>query len=306
MVTQHIVSIGWWSLGVILLWRSAYGQVVVPLGASEAELWRRAQVSALEQARQKADGQVAVELECQWRWLQAWQPGTLGEQPLLARDDLPKYHPEPALDPQGMVAELRERLLGSEAKPTIADTRRLKGLLEEHGDDWGVRQLHLQWLDQPVYRKQYADQIADAAQYLAERLAVDVDQDERVKWAAAWAWYRCGRALAYRELPDVVADRPLPDSDAHDGRLRYVWQQLRDLVGEDRPEFVLLQIRMLRRDGFLGQALVKLEEFGRAVDRKWLLKKRRDLLRELHWEWPATEAASVLEARFPEFAEQAN
>ena len=67
------------------------------------------------------------------------------------------------LDPQGLAGELRERLLGPEASPTVEDTAELKKLLAAHGDDLGVRQLHLHWLDQAPYRKLYPQEIADAA-----------------------------------------------------------------------------------------------------------------------------------------------
>ncbi|RMF45334.1 MAG: hypothetical protein D6753_00375, partial [Planctomycetota bacterium] len=108
--------------------------------------------------------------------------------------------------------------------------------------------------------------------------------------------------LAYRELADVVAARPIADPDAHDARLRRTWERLVQTIGRPRPEFVLLEIRMLRRDGQFGQALELLEEFGAAVDRKWLLKKRRDLLRELEWQPAAREAAVVFAAQYPELA----
>ena len=53
--------------------------------------------------------------------------------------------------------------MGPKAKPTSADTEKLRAALEKLPSDIGLRQLQLHWLDQPQYREEYPAEIADAA-----------------------------------------------------------------------------------------------------------------------------------------------
>ena len=53
---------------------------------------------------------------------------------------------------------------------------------------------------------------------------------------------------------------------------------------------------MKRRDGRWGEALMLLERFRWAIDSKWYLKKRRDILEQLGWEPAYRQAADAYAA----------
>ena len=112
-----------------------------------------------------------------------------------------------------------------------------------------------------------------------------------LRWSLAHARYRRARALAYRELPEVLESMPIEDDAQYERQLREAHQRLRRTFDEPQKEFVLLEVRMLRRQGNRGQALQKLERFRSVIEPKWYLKKRRDLLEELQWEPAYAEAA---------------
>ena len=266
--------------------------------------WKASQVESLQ--AQLADPAVAdalkSELQAQLKWLEAWEPGGLSEQPLWEGTPQVKRWEEPSLDPTGLTTELRERLLGAGATPTAGDTQELKALLAEHPEDLGVRQLHLHWLDQAQYRKLYAPAIAEAAAKVLSLLSSQTEPDPQTERARAFCLYRRGHALVYRELPEALAQRPMDEVEhrRNSAELVGVYRELKALVPEQRPEFILLDARMLRRDHWNGRALVMLEDFGGQISPQWFLKKRRDILRELGWDGPAAEAAAVYQAKFPE------
>ena len=265
--------------------------------------WKQAQIDILEsQLEGQESGPLRKEIESQVKWLKLWQPNKLSPQSIWGQKASKNIVSEPILDPQKRAAQLRQRLLGKNARPTANDTKQLESLLKQYPKDIGVRQLHLHWLDQIQYRKDYADDIANVCDRLIVLLdaAPGYDQSRELKRAKAFCLYRKGRALAYRELPDVVAKKPIDNPVEHGSRLQATYQELIDLVGFGRPEFVLLDIRMLRRDNWQGRALALLEENGRNITQKWYLKKRRDLLTELGWEKPAQEAAAIYEDEYPD------
>jgi hypothetical protein len=277
------------------------GQLTVLSAGNRVVEWKKTQLDVLREQlkEQPTEGALRLELEAQVKWLEAWEPKTLALEPLWKSPATRGGYIEPSLDPNNRATVLRERLLGKEAKPTRRDTAQLEKLLAAYPSDIGVRQLHLHWLDQLQYRKQYADEIAEAAQRLIGLLELTQPQSREVQMATVFCLYRRGRALAYRELPDVVAKEPIADPEKHSAALLGTYSRLISMVGEDQPEFVLLQIRMLRRDRWYGRALSLLESNGSLIDRKWFLKKRRDLLRNLGWQEAAKEAAAVYAEEFP-------
>lgn len=120
-----------------------------------------------------------------------------------------------------------------------------------------------------------------------------------IAWAIAYTRYRLGRALAYRELPEVREAWPISDPDRYEDELNDVFERLAEQTKGNRREFILLQDRMFRRAGKKGRALELLEANRRSIDPKWYLKKRRDLLQELGWDPPYREAAQLyLEAGY--------
>ena len=288
---------------IVVAANSASAQLNVLSKGNPASDWRKGQLEQL--AKQLADeaveGPLREELQAQQKWLEAWLPGKLTDQPMWEAD-VASGPPitEPVLDPQGSAAELRERLLGESAQPTTAETDQLQRLLAEHPRDVGLRQLQLQWLDQPQYRKLFPDEIADTARLLVELLDEVQPASSQVQQVRQFCLYRQCRALIYRELPEVLKEKPLVDPQQHESALIGAYRQLVEAAGTGRPEFILVEIRMLRREGFFGRGLVLLTDHGRQIDHKWFLKKRRDLLREMGWELPAREAAAVYAAKFPD------
>ena len=105
--------------------------------------------------------------------------------------------------------------------------------------------------------------------------------------------------MAYRELPVVRERWPISNPDHYQEQLAAVYQRLTNQTNRSRPEFILLEDRMLRRSGKKGRALELLEANRQSIEPKWYLKKRRDLLQELGWEPAYQEAARLyLEAGF--------
>ena len=283
---------------------TARAQLTVLSSGDATVAWRDAQMSELaEQLSLKSlPEDVRPELAAQLRWLKAWSPGQLTDSPLWEpAESTPQPVAEPIVDPRELAGELRRRLMGPKAKPRAADTTALEELLKQHPDDIGVRQLHLHWLDQKQYRKTYPAEIAEAALKLASMLELAKPQQENYALARAYTLYQRARALAYRELPDVVEKQPIENKGKFEAELIGAYQQLKSVAGE-RAEFILIDVRMLRRDGRYGRALEMLVDHGRYIDKQWFLKKRRDLLRELGWTLPAKEAQAIYAAAFPEEA----
>jgi hypothetical protein len=287
----------------VLVSDSVRGQVSVLSAGNPAREWRTTQLEILKQQLQDkaVDGAFREELLAQQKWLNAWKPGGLGEEPLWpAPADLKKPAEEPVVDPAELAADLREKLFGAGAKPTVADTTALQELLAAHSGDIGVRQLHLHWLDQKQYRKTYPREIADAALRLFGLLEQVKPQSKEIQQAKAFCLYRRVRALAYRELPEVVKAQPIEDPKEFEAELLGAYSQLTKLGGKERSEFILIEVRMLRRDRFYGRALQQLTDHAQQIDRQWFLKKQRDLLQELGWEFPAKEAAAVYAKAYPQ------
>lgn len=283
----------------------AMGQLTILSRGDTDQKWREAQVALLQQqlASGTVKGELKQELEEQLKWLSKWSPGKLTDGPLLPSEKPAERLVEPILDPEKSASKLRERLFGENAKPTSRDTQQLEKALSENPGDVGIRQLHLHWLDQKQYRKIYPDEIAEAAIRLVGLLDQLKPQTPEVQRAKAYCLYRRGRALAYRELPEVVAEKPIDDEARHEAELLGAYAQLTSLAGAGRPEFILLDIRMLRRDHWYGRALSLLEQHGEVIERQWFMKKRRDLLKELNWEKPAAEANALYVAAFPDAAD---
>lgn len=284
----------------------ARSQLSLLSSGNPAKEWRTTQLAQLDQQLDDGaiQGALRQELLAQKRWLASWTPGSLSEQPQWEPpESMAPKQAEPIVDPEGRAAELRERLFGEQAHPTIKDTQKLQSLLLEYPEDIGLRQLHLQWLDQRQYRKTYPVEISDTALQLFAMLGQLSSEEENIQVAQAYCLYRRTRALAYRELPDVVTKKPIEDPEKFEGELIGAYNQLISVAGAGRPEFILVEIRMLRRDRFYGRALVLLTDYAEHVEPEWFLKKRRDLLRELGWEAPAKEAAAIYAEAFPQAAE---
>ncbi len=283
---------------------AAQAQLTVLSQGNKQVQWRSSQLAVLQQqlSDPKLTGDLKAELQSQAKWLNAWKPGTLSNEPLWSTKPISKLLVEPEVDPTGKAGKLRERLLGENAKPTAEDTADLQKLLAQNDNDLGVRQLHLHWLDQSQYRKLYPQEIADSSAKVLALLDAVAKPDQKIALARVFCLYRRGRALVYRELPDLLAEKPMTEEEVekHEAELVGVYRQLKTLVPEVRPEFVLLDIRLLRHDRWNGRALALLEDFASQLNQMWYLRTRRDILRDLGWEGPAKEATDIYAAAFPE------
>ena len=287
---------------------ACHAQIRVLSAGSPGVEWQSTQLELLKSqlADETVTGPLREELEAQHQWLEHWKPGTMTDKPAWDSKLRVELKPEPIVDPNKLATALRQRLLGPQAQPTVRDTEALEAHLSKYPDDVGVRQLHLHWLDQKQYRKQYAEEIADASIRLAGLLEQLKPQTEEMRRAIAYCLYRRARALVYRELPDVIAKNPLKDPEEHHAVLMGAYHQLEEYTGGSRPEFILLDVRMLRKDHYYGRALRLLTNYAAVIERQWFLKKRRDLLKELGWQLPYQEAAKVYADAYPEAAAEEN
>lgn len=282
---------------------AAQFELLTPPGAAAGAAWKSAQLESIDRQLLAAKDTLRSELLAQKKWLSAWRPGSLTNSPVWAAPKnvtSQKAWQEPVIDPSGLAAPLRARLLGPEAKPTERDTDALTSALQKKPNDLGLRQLNLHWIDQYQFRKQYSESIRISADGLAKLISqseIPVDKEGNdLRLARAFALYRKVRAIAYRGLPEVTKEKPIENPDEYDAQLRAAFAELVIVAGTGRSEFILIEIRMARRDMQLGTALAKLEDYGETISRKWLLKKRRDILRELGWTSPADEAAKLFAA----------
>ncbi len=137
----------------------------------------------------------------------------------------------------------------------------------------------LRRLDHPVHRKRHLPEIEATADRL---LAFLSKSDSANRPLLAEVLYRKGRAIAYRDLPDVRAVHPVDDPAALQKRFEACYRRLAELVDMTQPAWILLAVRRERRRGCPGRALELLEQYRRTHPNPvWYLKKRTDLLNEL-------------------------
>lgn len=245
---------------------------------SYAKAWKQSQLTEIENELAAAPDQAArSELRARKSWLRAWQPGQM--------DRLDAFKPrQQQLRSEPDLTDLRGQIPGS-AQPALEKAIELRQRIER--------------LDAIDVRKENLHETVAVSEEFVRALesipgdALDANDRDKWRWAIAFARYRQARALGYQELPDVVQRQPIEDPEGLDRRLRQVYGELRSLFEDSQPEFVLLDVRMLRRDQQYGRALQLLERHRATIDGKWYLKKRRDLLEELDWIPPWKEAAAI-------------
>ena len=121
------------------------------------------------------------------------------------------------------------------------------------------------------------------------------------------AFYRKGRALAYRELPDVVDKHPIEDQAALDETFEANFQRLACWVDTMEEDYYLLHIRRDRRRSRYGSAIKLLNKHmdDASPPSRLQHKKRRDLYELLGWDdWRAYEHKWMLIGypdEYPEF-----
>ncbi len=269
-----------------------------------AAVWRTAQIASLESqlTNQNLDSRLKTELSAQREWLKNWQPGKLSGNSLTSTSNpSPNSVAEPTIDPSSNARQLRQRLFGPNAHPTVRDTEELQKLLNSHDQDVGLRQLHLHWLDQPQYRIEYRRDIVEACDRLVTILAGQ-PQSAQVKWATAYACFRRSRI---RMLPIVGGESqkktPNQTIDSYD-QLRSDHDEIVKLIGRGHIPFASLEIAIMRQDGWYGQALGLLERASQTITKQEFLRLRLELLQKLRWPEPAKEIERLFE--IPERAEQ--
>lgn len=272
-------------------------------GIPEDDSASRWQVSQLAELETKlADPTLAKsdrkEIVARKQWLSQWNVAGL---PSLPRKNskLPQRRAEPILVSK-VSAEIRERLSWDQPDSDETDLEILKQALAQHPDDLALQQLHLHWLDLPIRRKLNLNGVEIAARRLLDSIrGMELLNRKKNRLVKEFVMYRRARALAYRELPEVVRHSPIDDPEELNREILAAYQALMDFSGSGRSEFILLEIRILRRAGDFGQALALVEKYGSVIPQKWYLKKRRDLLKELEWERPQAQAAKIYAAKFP-------
>lgn len=286
------------AINLLALSSAAVGQLSVLSSGDPNSQWKATQLQLIEQqlSDQAVKGPLRKELEAQKQWLSQWNSGELKDGPWMQQREAASRTPEPIIDPDQTATALRDKLLGKSSKPTAKETTELQALLVKHPEDVGVLQLYLHWIDQKQYRNDYAERIVETATKLATRLEAVEKQTDETRMARAYCYYRAARALIHMESPQMQAKQAIKDAQQHESQLLGLYNQLGELVGHDRPEFILIEVRMLRRDNWNGQALIMLEQNAEILDRSWYLAHRRDLLSDLGWSMPAKEAEAVAEA----------
>lgn len=262
--------------------------------------WKIEKLDAIaEELNSKAlTGKQRYERQSQQRWLGRWTPGEMKIKP-AAVEGLPKARKEPIFD-SPLASQFRKQLNWDQIDQDVNQQKRLEQAISQHPDDLGLRQLQLHWLDLPLRRKLHLKQVVDSADRLIEMLQSDDESLPKHRLALEFVRYRKGRALAYRELPDVVEHTPIENPEKLNQQIATAFDDLIQNSGRGKPEFILLEIRMLRRDQQYGSALEGVERYGSTIQPKWYLKKRRDLLKLLEWRVPYEEAARLYAEQFPE------
>lgn len=142
---------------------------------------------------------------------------------------------------------------------SLTDTEfeaRYRELVVERGpEDLELLRGRLEWLDR-VRRKLHLGSVIEAADSILtltrgkpDVLELHID-----------TLYRKGRALAYQELPDVLAHTPIPDPRSHQAEFEKTFEELSSLVDTTDREYFLLHVRHLRRQGHYGLAMELLRE----------------------------------------------
>ena len=286
---------------VILASNFCQAQTEATVESDTATIWKTSKLNELDcQLEIETDKQSSrSEIQARKEWLSKWVAGSMTLRPKIT-GSLPKARQEPVLNSK-LATEYRKRLNWKSTELDKFDFQVLQQALAEHPNDIGLKQLHLHWMDHPIRRKAFLPQINDAAIILIRSLKAQNKPDPDItRLATEFTLYRRGRAFAYRELPDVVKQTPIHDPKQLNRDIDSAFRDLTDASGTGRPEFILFEIRMLRRAGSFGTALSLLEKYGTTIKPQWYLKKRRDLLKELGWKLPYSEAARIYEKEFPQ------
>ena len=281
---------GW--IVVLALASLAIASTAAEPNETDAKNWRSQQLATLADQIQNADSDdERLEYVARQSWLRRWKPGRMSPTPADVSVDSEQSGAERA------ESELiEEPLLETLVKPAEIEPNVWLQMID--------LQTRLLSVDNDEQRKENLQTTIGLAKQLEQVLSDQFPAESQqlttpTAWVVAYTRYRLGRALAYRELPTVSERWPISNPDEYEEQLTAAYQRLVKQANRDRPEFILLQDRMLRRADKKGQALELLEASQQSIDPKWYLKKRRDLLQELGWDPAYQEAARLyLEAGY--------
>ena len=193
-------------------------------------------------------------------------------------------------------------------------------ILAAHPDEPRVGQIRLHLLDDEN-RKQRLDEVVAAADVVINAIdrkalaahfgtRIDTEDPEQVQLRKEFekqrdrlvdALYRKGRAIGYRELPDVIAEHPIDDPEAQHQAFEDNFRELARWVDPSGEEHYLLAVRRHRRRERWGLALKLLNDhMDHPHPERLQNKKRRDMYGEMGWDdWRDYEHHWML-IRFPE------
>jgi tripeptidyl-peptidase II len=193
-------------------------------------------------------------------------------------------------------------------------------LLKKNSKDLDVLVTRLKFLDHVDFRHERLEEIIKAAdavlkqidtKAMARNYGTNVNSDDpkavsrrkkfdRQRAILTDTLYRKGRAIGYRELPDVIAKHPIKDQAAQDKAFAANFAELEKWVDTTDRKYVLLRVRRDRRRGDFGQALKLLNRsIPGAKPTYWYHKKRRDVLEKLGWTHLWNYESRWLMRRFP-------
>ena len=113
------------------------------------------------------------------------------------------------------------------------------------------------------------------------------------------ALYRKVRAVAYRELPDVIAKTPIKDQAKQDKEFDQAYKALEAWADPAGSDYWLLEVRKNRRSKQTAIAIKLLNKNLKASSPLLHYKKRRDMFNELGWDnWKSWQEKQML-LKFP-------
>lgn len=110
------------------------------------------------------------------------------------------------------------------------------------------------------------------------------EQAEKDKKLLIDTLYRRARAIAYRELPEVIEENPIEDQAAQDQQFADALKALEGWADLSEAPHYLLKVRQHRRQQEYAQAIQLLNKHLKPDSALLHFKKRRDMLQELGWD----------------------
>lgn len=125
------------------------------------------------------------------------------------------------------------------------------------------------------------------------------DEAEKGKKQLVDALYRKARAIAYRELPDVIAKHPIKNQKEQDKQFEDAYRSLETWADPASSDYWLIAVRKDRRAKHFAAAIQSLNKNLKESSPLLHFKKRRDMFGELGWDnWKTWQQQQML-LKFP-------